>query len=84
MVSVLLNLVALGLVVAFCLVGMRWFGPALHRFLGGRADDHEEPIVIDVPRSLPCAQCDGVGALRGRGALRPCPVCEGTGVAVPG
>lgn len=81
--AIVMNLVALALVVVFCWFGMHWFGPAMHRMLGGhREEQFEEPTVVEVPRDEPCAHCDGVGALRGVGRLHPCPVCEGTGVGV--
>ena len=36
-----------------------------------------------IPDANACHQCRGVGAVRARGALGPCPVCQGTGIDVP-
>lgn len=78
-VNLALNILALVLVVGACWVGMRWLGPFLQRRLSRGRPQRSDP-----GRPEPCDVCDGVGAVRKIGALRPCPACQGTGVRVPG
>lgn len=72
--AVVMSLVALLLVVGICVVGMRWLVGRVH---GHGNIDAEFRSLIDDDR---CHECNGSGATRSRGELRPCAACEGTGV----
>jgi hypothetical protein len=73
LVAVVMSLVALLLVVGICIVGMRWLVARVH----GHGDiESEFRAMVDDQQ---CFECNGSGATRSRGELRPCPVCDGTG-----
>ena len=86
MAPVILNLLALGLVIAMSWAAMVWLG---HRFHGLRADLGPAEVPDDASSLLgnsamldraPCDTCDGVGAGQVDGELMTCPACHGTGV----
>jgi hypothetical protein len=75
-VAILASIGSLLMVLAICAVGMRWLASRVHGH--GHGDiDRELRSLIDDDR---CLECDGLGATRSRGELRPCIVCEGTGI----
>ena len=71
--AILASIGSLLMVLAICAVGMRWLASRVH---GHGNIDRELQNLIDDDR---CLECDGLGATRSRGELRPCTVCEGTG-----
>jgi hypothetical protein len=74
MVGVVMSLVALLLVIGICAIGMRWLVARVH----GHGDIDAE--LRSLAHDKRCFECNGSGATRSRGELRPCPVCEGTGI----
>ena len=74
-----LNIIALVLVVAISWLGMVWLGGRIHARRKER--DLDEPRAEWMPEpDSPCDVCKGVGAVHKRGSIRPCPMCEGTGI----
>lgn len=72
--AILASVGSLLLVLAIGAAGMRWLALKVH----GRRDlDSEFEAMVGDDR---CVECAGSGAKRSGGELRPCPVCQGTGV----
>lgn len=75
--AIVLNLVALILVVGICWAGMMWLAGRAH---GHTARGTDEWVITEVRSGDKCPECDGIGAKPTLGSLKPCPLCEGTGI----